>query len=293
MWISVVIASLNRRDILHDTVLSIARQSRQADEIIISVVDLERDLKEETLRVQGVRVITGPLGSSFQRNTGIARVHPDCDLINFLDDDVELHPDYLRNACEFMGKHPEIVAISDGGMIANGSPTGELSRNEAIRLVESCQEDLNGRYRVRSGLYGCDMIVRRSVAEQTQFDTRLKYYALFEDHDFGVRCSRLGLLAGFAGCQIVHLATRTSKISDRRNGYALVMNGFYLWRKGTQRALNYFRTTSMGFIANICGMFVIRRNISRAQRRERLVGNIMGLRDIIIHGAQPERIEHI
>lgn len=293
MWISVVIASLNRREILHETLLSIARQSRPADEIIISVVDPERDLKAETPRVQGVRIVIGPLGSSFQRNTGIASVHPGCDLISFLDDDVELHPNYLRNGCEFMGQHPEIVAISDGGMIANGAPTGELSRTEAIRLVGNSREDISGNYRLRNGLYGCDMIVRRSVAEQIRFDTRLKYYALYEDLDFGYRCSRLGLLAGFTGCQIVHLATRTSKFSDRRNGYAHVMNGFYLWRKGSQSALSFLRTTTKGVIANVCGMIVIRRVISRTQRRERLWGNILGFRDIIIHGAQPERIEFI
>jgi GT2 family glycosyltransferase len=293
MWISVVIASLNRRDILHETVLSLARQSRPADEILLSVVDPEQDLKPETLRVQGVRIVAGPLGSSFQRNTGIVRVHSGCDLISFLDDDVELHPNYLRSACEFMEQHPEIVAISAGGMIANGTPTGELSRSEAIRLVESCREDSSGRFRLRNGLYGCDMIVRRSVAAQTLFDTRLRYYALYEDLDFGARCARLGLLAGFSGCQIVHLATRTSKFSARRNGYAHVMNGFYLWRKGSQSALSFLRTTIKGFIANICGMIVIRRGISRAQRRGRLWGNLLGFRDIIIHGAKPELIEHI
>jgi glycosyltransferase involved in cell wall biosynthesis len=102
MWISVVIASLNRRDILHETVMSLARQLRPADEILLSVVAAEQDLKPETLRVQGVRIVAGPLGSTFQRNTGIACVHQNCDLISFLDDDVELHPNYLRSACEFM-----------------------------------------------------------------------------------------------------------------------------------------------------------------------------------------------
>jgi GT2 family glycosyltransferase len=178
-------------------------------------------------------------------------------------------------------------------MIANGTPTGELSRSEAIKLVESSEEDLSGRFLVRSGLYGCDMIVRRSAAARTLFDTRLKYYALYEDLDFGVRCSRLGVLAGFTGCQIVHLATRTSKFPDRRNGYAQVMNGFYLWRKGSQSSLNYLRTTAKGVIANACGMIVIRRGISRTQRRGFFWGNLLGFRDIIIHGGRPELIEHI
>ncbi len=293
MWISVVIASMNRRDILHETVLSLARQSRPADEILLSVVDPTQDLKDETISVRGVRVVVGPQGSTFQRNTGVTNVHPDCELISFLDDDVELHPNYLRNGCEFMAQHPEVVGVSDGGMIANGTPTGELSRSEAIRLVESAREDSSGRFRFRSGLYGCDMIVRRSVAERTPFDTRMLYYALYEDLDFSARCARLGLLAGFSGCQIVHLATRTSKFSARRYGYAQVMNGFYLWQKGSQSALSYLRTTTKGLIANVCGIFVIRRGISRAHRRGRLWGSILGFRDIMIHGAQPELIEHI
>jgi hypothetical protein len=47
-----------------------------------------------------------------------------------------------------MGQHFEIVVISDRGMIANGTPNGELSRSEAIRLVESIYEDLSGSLRL-------------------------------------------------------------------------------------------------------------------------------------------------
>ncbi len=167
MWISVVIPSMNRRDILHKTVLSLARQSRPADEILLSVVAPERDVKAETLKVQGVRIVVGPKGSTFQRNSGVASVNPQCDWISFFEDDVEVHPNYLRNGCEFMAQYPEIVAISDGGMIANGTPSGEMSRGEARRLVENAREDRSGRYRLRSGLYGCDMMDRRSIAEKT------------------------------------------------------------------------------------------------------------------------------
>jgi GT2 family glycosyltransferase len=284
---------MKRRDILHETVMSLTRQSRPADEILLSVVDSEQDLKAETLSVQGVRIVVGPQGLTFQRNTGVASVHPGCDLISFLDDDVELHPNYLRNGCEFMARHPEIVAISAGGMIANGTPSGELSRSEAIRLVENSPEDASGRYRLRSGLYGCDMMVRRGVAEKTPFDTRLRYFALYEDLDFGARCARLGLLAGYTGCQIVHLATQTSKCSSRRYGYAHAMNGFYLWRKGSQSALSFLRTTTKALIANVCGLIVVRRGVSRAQRWGRLRGSILGFRDIAFNGAQPERIEYI
>jgi hypothetical protein len=87
-------------------------------------------------------------GQPFNGTRALPDVHEGCDLISFLDDEVELHPDYLRSGCEFMGQHPEIVAISDGGMIANGTPNGELSRSEAIRLVESIYEDSSGSLRL-------------------------------------------------------------------------------------------------------------------------------------------------
>ncbi|MGD0733398.1 MAG: glycosyltransferase [Terracidiphilus sp.] len=293
MWISVVIATLNRRDVLHDTVLSLARQSRQADEIVLSVVDPAQDLNPETLKIPGVRVVVGPRGSTFQRNTGVLSVHPACDLISFLDDDVELHPDYLRNGCEFMAQHPEIVGISDGGMIANGASIGGLSRDEAIKLVESSAEVSTDEFRIRDGLYGCDMMVRRTVAEKTLFDTRMRHYALYEDTDFSARCARFGALAAVAGCQIVHLGTQTSRPSPRRYGYAHVMNGFYLWKKGSQSGLTFLSTTTKGLLANIIGLVVGRRGLSRAQRGGRLWGNVLGFRDIVLHGAQPERIEHI
>jgi hypothetical protein len=38
-----------------------------------------------------------PKGLTFQRNTGVANVHPSCELICFLEDDVKLHRNYLRN----------------------------------------------------------------------------------------------------------------------------------------------------------------------------------------------------
>jgi len=40
--------------------------------------------------------------------------------------------------------------------------------------LEPAASDLNGEFNKRSDLYGCDMIVRRSIAERTPFDTRLR-----------------------------------------------------------------------------------------------------------------------
>lgn len=291
MWISVIIPSLDRPSVLHETVLSLARQSRQADEILLSVVDSEQDVAQETLSVPGVRLVVGTKGSTFQRNTALDCVHTRCNLITFFDDDVELHPLYLRSCCQFMSQHPEVVGMS-GSMIADGSVTGELSRSDAIRLVQRSGEPHQG-FRRRSGLSGGYMTVRSSIAQQVRFDTRLRLYGLYEDFDFGARCARFGALVKVEHCRIVHLSVRTSKISAKRLGYAQVMNAHYLWRKGSQDLQNSVRTATKSIIGNVVGTVVTRRGISRPERVERLWGNLLGFRDVAIHGAQPERIERI
>jgi hypothetical protein len=71
------------------------------------------------------------------------------------------------------------------------------------------------------------------------------------------------------------------------------MNAFYLWRKGSLSALGFLNTTTRGLIADVFGFVFPRHGKSRAERGGRLWGSVLGFRDIVIHGAQPERIEHI
>jgi hypothetical protein len=275
---------------LHETVLSLCRQSLRADEILLSVVDPERDVLPETLKLKGVRVVSGPKGSSCQRNTALDRVHPDCDLVTFFDDDVELHSHYLRNCCEFMAQHPDVVMMS-GGFLANGASTGEISRSEAVRIVQSCSEP-SGDARPRAHLPGT-MTVRRKVAQEVRFDERLRWYAVYEDYDFSVRCAKFGPLMNVPTCQMVHLATQTSRSSAKRVGYSCLMNGFYLWRKGSQTMWGFLGTTLKVIFANVLGVVVVRHGASRAQRCEQLYGVVLGFRDVLLHGAQPELVERI
>ncbi len=291
MWISVVIPSLGRRNVLHETVLSLDRQSRKADEILLSVVDPEQDVLPETLEIEGVRLVSGRKGLTCQRNTAINSVHPECELICFFDDDVELQPNYLGNCCQFMSEHPEVVGMS-GEFIANGAATGEISRREALRMVQSCAEPV-GEVRSRVGLYGCNMSVRRSIAQTLQFDERLRNYSLYEDLDFGLRCAERGPVVTALRCQLVHLHTQVSRVSTKPFGYACIMNPFYLWRKGTLSIWRFVYMTIISLVANAVGIIVVRHGIMRKMRCEMLIGSMLGFRDICIYGAVPERMESI
>lgn len=289
-----IIASLGRAGILHGTVLSLLNQSRNPDEILLSVVNADRDVNAETLRLPHVRVLAGKPGLTVQRNTALDNLRPDCDLLTFFDDDVELHRDYIRNCCDFMSEHPEVVGMC-GRVLADGILTGEISRNRATRLLKDTSEPAEARpgYRRKTSLPGNFMTYRRSVIDSMRFDERLKLYALYEDYDFSARCARLGPLAQIDQCKLVHLGTRLSRISDTRFGYAQVVNPLYFWRKGSQGWIGAMLACLRPLISNSAGLIIPSRGMNTWRRSRRLLGNALGVRDFLFHGPQPERIELI
>jgi len=282
---------MNRAPVLHETVTGLTQQSRRPDEILLSVVDARSDVMPATVAIPGVRVVAGPKGSAHQRNTALDSLRDDCTLASFFDDDVELHRDYLRNCELYLCGHPEVVGIS-GRPLADGTLSGEIAREDARRLVAGVKTPPPG-HQSRFALAGFDMTVRREVVDRVRFDERLNLYALYEDFDFSVRCKRFGPLMTVNQCLLVHLRTGASRMSAVRLGYAQLVNPLYLWRKGTQAWFPAMRICARSLTGNAIGCFVERRGITRPERRQRLRGNALGLRDVLLSGPRPECIQRI
>ena len=289
--LTAIIPSTNRAAVLHETVAGLARQSRPPDEILLSVVDPGRDVMPATLCVGGVRVIAGPKGSTYQRNTAIDNLRAECTLVSFFDDDIELQPDYLLHCRAYLSHHPEVVGVS-GHALADGTLTGEIPREEAIRMLHAPPA---GRADPRPcfALTGFDMTVRKAAAERVRFDERLSLYGLYEDFDFSVRCKQFGSLMTIHQCRLVHLRTGASRMSAVRLGYAQLVNPLYLWRKGSQSWYPAVRICARSLTGNALGCLIARRGIPRSERRRRLWGNALGLRDVLLSGPRPECIRHI
>src|SRR5690242_16411318 len=111
MKISVIICSVNRAAILHDTVLSITRQTYPPTEILIVSPDKQHILAQ-TLEIPGVRFVPGSLGLPSQRNAGLSQANPACDLIAFFDDDIELCTSYLKEMANLFSEQTNIVIAS-------------------------------------------------------------------------------------------------------------------------------------------------------------------------------------
>ncbi len=286
METTVVICSAGRPVILHDTVLALLKQTVQPASTILSLCE-ESSALRETARLPRVRRILSPQGLPIQRNSAIPLVRTRYTL--FLDDDVELAPDYIEQMERLFAADPAIVAAS-GGVAADGAPdrTG-IERQAAVKAI---REYRGSRDCVPfKDVYGCNMFVRSDVLRLEKFDERLPLYAWLEDLDFSLRCKRHGKIVRNRAALVAHLGAQSGKTSDVRYGYAKVANPWYLWRKSVLNSLSevivrYWAKTTL---ANLLRAFSPN-EVQRANYRRRLSGNLMAYRDLILGRIDPLNI---
>ena len=75
MNIAVIISTLNRPAVLHDTVLSIQRQCTRPRKILVSSPSLGHVLRQ-TLSLSQVQFVQSPIGLCAQRNAALGAVSP-------------------------------------------------------------------------------------------------------------------------------------------------------------------------------------------------------------------------
>ena len=286
MTLAIIIPSVNRPAVLHETVRSLARQRRAAAEIIVAVPG-DLHVLAETRALPCVRVVRAGLGSSRQRNEAIATLSPGISVVTFLDDDVELHPDYLDQIALLFAAAPDIV-LADGRVLADGALSGGIARARAREIAAAAAapaapvvED-NAPERI----YGCNMSVSRAALSQVRFDERLPLYGYMEDRDFAFQCARIGLVARCTSAAMVHLGVPSGRVSGRRFGFSQVMNPLYLWRKGSYRSRrDVARQVLTPVLANAALAFAPGQRIDR---RGRLVGNCRALATALRGRIAPE-----
>ncbi|HEX6660806.1 MAG TPA: glycosyltransferase [Sphingomicrobium sp.] len=184
---SIVIPSYQRRDVVTQTIHSIARLAYGGDLELIVVVDGSTDGTAEALRSTdfpfGMRVIEQEnRGAAAARNRGAAEARSD--IILFLDDDMICEPDLIE-------QHGKIHRAGADAVIGDtpihpASPAGFLPESVARWSAPTGVKSPLTPFDIFSG----QLSVRRSVFEELGgFDAALTSSAAFgnEDADFGVR----------------------------------------------------------------------------------------------------------
>ena len=225
----VVISSLNRSQVLHETVLSLQNQTIAPNAIVLSLCDAASVLPE-TEKLPLVRVVQGSRGLTKQRNRGARFAPVGTKYVLFLDDDTELAPNYLESMQGLLDEKDEIgvasgVCAADGLRLARALTRSEATSAAAKHRCENLTE-------AAEGAYGCNMFVRRSILDDVSFDEGLPLEGWLEDYDFSVRCRKYGLVVWNHGTCVAHLGIqRMVRERGLPVGYSQIANPYYLWRK--------------------------------------------------------------
>lgn len=296
MKISVIICSFKRPQSLHDTVMSLTRQTHPPLEILIACCSRDH-VTAATLAIPGVRRIESRCGLTVQRNAGLDALSPHSELIAFLDDDMELCPSYFRQMCRLFTERPGLV-VASGHMLRDGGRGRAVDRQEAIAVCAAAEQTL-GRWEAALATrslhygYGCNMLVRASAGRGERFDEQLSLYAWLEDSDFSHRC-RVGkeppvIHSGACG---VHLGIRSGRMSGLKMGFSQIMNPIYLWRKARVFTLRHLliQYWARCMVANLLGIFW---GDPEEERLRRLRGNGIALWHLLTGRCDPRYIEEL
>lgn len=288
--IAIAIATAGRRDVLADTVLFMRNQERPPEEFLICPARPE-DADVETLRQAHPQLATvsSPVGLCRQRNALMAASN--ADVMVFFDDDFLPDADFLVEIEKLFRANPD-VAIATGNVLADGIRGAGIDMNTGLKaLSDAGPNRAPDRLSEVYNAYGCNMAIRLDLARRhgLAFDERLPLYSWLEDVDFSRAIARYGRVVKSERLRGVHLGTKKAGRSPgRRLGYSQIANRVYISRKGNMS----LRGALEGGVWNLSSNFLKSFNPEPwADRRGRLVGNLLALWDLVRGRLDPGKIE--
>jgi GT2 family glycosyltransferase len=220
--VSVVIPTWNGRALLDVALRSVGAQSRAADEVVV-VDNGSGDGTVEHLRAAwpSVTVVALPRNLGFAAATNRGIEASSSEVVVLVNNDVELHPDFLRELVAGLAADPgagsaaaKMLRFDDRGVI---DATGDTLRWSGVALQRGQGERDRGQYdapgRVFSACAGAAAYRRSALDAVGPFDEA--FFAYLEDVDWGFRAQ----LAG-QGCVYVPtaIAYHVGSASTRREG---------------------------------------------------------------------------
>ncbi|MCU4181114.1 glycosyltransferase [Bosea sp. BH3] len=282
--IAVAIATRGRPEIVAATVKHLlATQTLKPTTTIISCIDPAD--AGDLVAHKDVTVVTGPAGLAAQRNTALAHLPAETEIVVFFDDDFVAHGDWLSVAAQSFRDEAELVCFT-GRVVADGVTGPGVGFEEALRLVAAAAPS-GGRWTEPFSPYGCNMAFRASAIEELRFDERLVLYGWLEDRDFGSALARRGgRLVKSPDATGVHMGVKGGRLSGERLGYSQVANPLYMLLKGTMTPRQVAGQLFRNLASNFGKAF---RPEPFIDRRGRVRGNLIAFADLLRGRLAPER----
>ncbi len=280
----VVFATKGRPEVLSKVVKRLQSQSHAPSEILISCCTMEDAGSAATL--PRVRVLQAEMGLTRQRNAALQALPAGTDFVVFFDDDFVPHDQWIEKSLETFLERNDVAGLT-GHVIADGITGEGISFEDAVKLVESAATPRQSRFEAPFSPYGCNMAFRMSAIDGLFFDERLVLYGWQEDRDFGAQVARFGKVGRIDSAIGVHMGVKSGRVSGRKFGYSQISNPVYLVRKGNMKKI-----TALTHIGRNIASNLVKSPFPEAfvDRYGRLVGNIIGLKDVLRGRITPERV---
>ncbi|MBK9002834.1 MAG: glycosyltransferase [Sphingomonadales bacterium] len=286
MRIHAVIATTGRPEIVRRVISRLGEQSRPPDGVLVvgaspdDIVDLDG-------ASANAEILVARRGLCRQRNAALDHLGDRTDVVVFFDDDFVPAHDFLARLETLLVEQPD-VAGATGVLVADGAQSQPIGFDEAVSRLDGSGDRPTPGERDCPSLYGCNMAIRLSAAAGLRFDEKLPLYGWQEDVDFTHQLSWRGRLVKTSELTGIHLGARSGKTSGKRLGYSQIANIIYLWRKGTMCPWLGERLLFQNITSNVVRSLWPEQDIDR---RGRLMGNLLALRDLVAGRIDPERIE--
>ncbi len=281
--IVVGIPTVGRATILCETLRELSRQTLPPQRIVVcggKPDDVEGAAADAL-------VLLAKPGLPRQRNAILDAAGP-ADIVVFFDDDFLPHPHYLAAVARHMAANPRIV-VATGAVLADGISGPGLSMAQARAILARDSGPDTGIMPVFNG-YGCNMALRLGPMRDhgLRFDERLSLYGWQEDVDLSRRLAAFGEIVRIGAARGVHLGVKSGRGSGVRLGYSQIANPIYL----TAKRRGYPVSRAMKHIGRNMTMNIVRAVWSEPyiDRRGRLHGNLVAMRDLLTGRLAPDRI---
>jgi glycosyltransferase involved in cell wall biosynthesis len=286
--IAVGIATKGRPALLCATIAYLEKQTRIPDQLLVAA-PASTDVAGIFETAKHALWLPASAGLSAQRNA-LLRESKQCDVIVFFDDDFLPHPTYLAEVERLFLSNPGVV-IATGDVIADGIAGPGLQFDQADALIAADRRTGPATPQivdVYNG-YGCNMAVHIGAARSANisFDENLPLYGWLEDVDFSRRMAPYGRVVRAHGLRGVHLGVKSGRQSGVRLGYSQIANPVYLVNKGTLQAWRALWQVSRNLAMNLALSF---HPESYVDRRGRLRGNAIAVKDLLLCRIRPDRI---
>jgi hypothetical protein len=264
-----------------------ARQSRPPDRILAVAVNPSDIMGLDQAEI-AVETHLAPRGLCRQRNFGLGLLGGECDLVFFFDDDFLPADDYLESAERLFREQPDIVGVT-GRIVADGvnGPGFTFEEAEALLAADTYVPNSAAVTRPKRALYGCNMVYRSAVIGDLRFDEALPLYGWQEDIDFSYQLGARGRLVECAATAGVHMGEKVGRTSGRRLGYSQIANPLYLLGKDSIPRDLAMKIMRNNVASNLWGSLSPEPYIDR---RGRLMGNLVAIRDLVGGKLHPGRI---